>query len=95
MEMVKETCPWCRKEVRVEAGRERRYTCSWCKKDFTFIPGPARAEEKSPAQPSQVVTAPPSDFVETPFVNAGSRRLLAAREGFPGWGRPERIGGMV
>ena len=28
MEMLKETCPWCHKEVQVEAGRERLYTCS-------------------------------------------------------------------
>jgi len=68
MELLKETCPWCHQEVRVAAGRERLYTCSWCKKDFTYTPGPAPAEKKSPDQPSQVVTAPPSDFVETPFV---------------------------
>ena len=28
MEMLKETCPWCHKEVQVAAERERRYTCS-------------------------------------------------------------------
>ena len=33
-------CPWCHKEVQVEAGRERLYTCSLCKKDFTYTPGP-------------------------------------------------------
>ncbi len=79
-----ETCPWCQKEVRVASDRERRYTCSWCKKDFTYAPGPARTEEKSPApaarevtaqaarevtaQAAREVAAPPSDFVETPFI---------------------------
>ena len=52
MEMLKETCPWCHKEVRVEAGRERLYTCSQCKKEFTFTPDPAQAEDKPPDQPA-------------------------------------------
>ena len=46
MEMLKETCPWCHKEVQVEAGRERRYTCSSCKKEFTYTPGPDAGEGK-------------------------------------------------
>jgi nitric oxide reductase NorQ protein len=85
MEMLKETCPWCHKEVQVAAERERRYTCSFCRNDFTFTPGPAQAEkkspdkpsQKSPDKPSQVVTAPPSDFVETPAVKDLVDRTLA------------------
>ncbi len=50
MEMQKETCPWCHKDVQVEAGRERRYTCSRCKNDFTFSPGPAQADGARPAR---------------------------------------------
>ena len=52
MELLKESCPWCHKEVRVEPGRERRYTCSTCKKEFTYTPDPGEAQEKSPAQPA-------------------------------------------
>lgn len=84
MDMLKETCPWCRKDVQVEAGRERRYTCSRCQKDFTYTPDPARAtpdparaKETSPAPPVQVVAAPPSDFVETPSVKDLVDRTLA------------------
>ena len=55
MEMLKETCPWCHKEVRVEAGRERLYTCSTCKKEFTYTPGPGEVQQKSsdPADPAK------------------------------------------
>ncbi|MGA7495136.1 MAG: hypothetical protein WBX00_00240, partial [Isosphaeraceae bacterium] len=81
MDMLKETCPWCRKDVQVEAGRERRYTCSRCQKDFTYTPDLARAKETSPAPPAQVVAqvaaAPPSDFVETPSVKDLVDRTLA------------------
>ncbi len=77
MEMLKETCPWCHKEVKVEGGRERRYTCSSCKKDFTFTPDPVKAGEKSPDPRSPVATAPTSDFVETPFVKDLVDRTLA------------------
>ena len=38
MEMLKESCPWCHKEVRVEAGRERRYMCSQCKQRVHLHP---------------------------------------------------------
>lgn len=77
MELLKETCPWCRKEVRVDAARERRYTCSWCKKDFTYTPGPDPAQQKPSDPPSRIVTAPPSDFVETPVVTDFVDRMLA------------------
>jgi gas vesicle protein GvpN len=77
METLKETCPWCRKEVKVEAGRERRYTCSKCQKDFTYTPDPVQAQETSPNPPVQVVAAPPSDFVETPTVKDLVDRTLA------------------
>jgi len=87
MEMLKEICPWCKKDVRVEAGRERRYTCSWCKKDFTYAPGPAEPEKKSPEQrtpvatapvaTAPVATAPVSDFVMTPSVKDLVDRTLA------------------
>ena len=77
MDMLKETCPWCRKDVQVEAGRERRYTCSRCQKDFTYTPDPARAKETSPDPPVQLVAAPPSDFVATPSVKDLVDRTLA------------------
>ena len=52
MEMLKETCPWCHKEVQVEPGRQRLYTCSTCKNEFTYTPDPGEVEEKPPAQPT-------------------------------------------
>ncbi len=81
MEKLKESCPWCHKEVHVEPGRERRYTCSWCKKDFTFSPGPDDAV-KAPVKPVEPVkpataSAAPSDFVETPAVKDLVARTLA------------------
>jgi len=81
MEMLKEKCPWCKKEVQVVAGRERRYTCSGCKRDFTFVPGPedpkVNAPEQPQSQPTQVAAAPPSDFVETPAIKDLAERTLA------------------
>jgi nitric oxide reductase NorQ protein len=77
MAMLKETCPWCHKDVRVESGRERLYTCSSCKKDFTYSPGPPGAEEESATQPAPVAAASPSDFVETPFVKDLVARTLS------------------
>lgn len=78
MEKQIETCPWCHGEVRVEAeGRPRLYTCPGCKKNFTFTPSAAQAEGKLPAPPSEVGTALPSDFVETPFVKDLVDRTLA------------------
>jgi len=72
-----ETCPWCHKEVRVETGRHHLYVCPFCKNQFTFTPTAAQPEGKPPAQTSQGGTAPPSDFVETPFVKDLADRLLA------------------
>ena len=85
MEMLKETCPWCHKEVRVEAGRERRYACSWCNQDFTYSPdplparqtAPAGAREKDSAPASRLVGTPLADFVETPFIKDLVDRALA------------------
>ncbi|MGA2797976.1 MAG: gas vesicle protein GvpN [Thermoguttaceae bacterium] len=77
MEKQTETCPWCHKEVQVEAGRQRLYTCPFCKNSFTFTPGADQADGKPPAKTSQVETAPPSDFVETPFVKDLVDRTLA------------------
>ena len=72
-----QTCPWCHKEVRVDAGRQRLYTCPFCKNNFTFTPSAAQAEGKPTAQPAQAGTALPSDFVETPFVKDLVDRSLA------------------
>ena len=42
MEKQIEACPWCHREVQVEAGRQRLYSCPFCKKEFTFTPAPLR-----------------------------------------------------
>ena len=77
MDKIIESCPWCHKEVKVEAGRECRYTCSKCNKDFTYTPDFAGPKVEPPVQPAKVVTAPPSDFVETPAVKDLVDRTLA------------------
>ena len=77
MTLLKETCPWCHKDVKVESGRERLYTCSSCKKEFTFTPDPVAAAEKPPEEPSQVASAQIQDFVETPFIKDLVERTLA------------------
>ena len=76
MEKQIEPCPWCHKEVQVETGRQRLYACHFCKKEFTYTPGADPVESKPPAQRAQVATAPPSDFVETPFVKDLVDRIL-------------------
>jgi hypothetical protein len=85
MEKLKESCPWCRKEVWVEAGRECRYSCSHCKKEFNFKPDSHQMGEKGPTPgPTWVKEAsldPPSaalsEFVETPIVKELVHRALA------------------
>ena len=80
MDMLKETCPWCKKEVKVEAGRERRYTCSKCKKEFTYArsaQNPLQWRRSPQSRQLRSVTAPPSDFVETPSVKDLVDRTLA------------------
>ncbi len=52
MEMLKESCPWCHKEVKVEAGRERRYTCSNCQEGVHLHPR-SRWSPRRSHQPSQ------------------------------------------
>jgi gas vesicle protein GvpN len=76
MEKQTEPCPWCHKEVQVETGRQRLYACHFCKKEFTYTPGADPVESKPPAQRAQAATAPPSDFVETPFVKDLVDRIL-------------------
>jgi gas vesicle protein GvpN len=76
MEKQIEPCPWCHKEVQVETGRQRLYACHFCKKEFTYTPGADPVESKPPAQRAQAATAPPSDFVETPFVKDLVDRIL-------------------
>jgi len=72
-----QTCPWCHKEVRVDAGHQRLYTCPFCNHNFTFTPTAAQAEAKPTAQPSEAGSPLPSDFVETPFVKDLVGRSLA------------------
>ena len=82
MEKQIQPCPWCHKEVQVESGRQRRYSCPFCKKEFTFAPGAAQVESKPPAQRFRAGTAPPSDFVETPFVkDLVDRTLVYLQDG--------------
>jgi gas vesicle protein GvpN len=76
MEKQTEPCPWCHKEVQVETGRQRLYACHFCKKEFTYTPGADPVESKPPAPRPQAATAPPSDFVETPFVKDLVDRIL-------------------
>ena len=77
MAKLTQPCPWCHKDVGVEAGHHPLYTCPFCKNNFTFIPSDAQAEGKPVAQPSQVGTALPSRFVETPFLKELVDRTLA------------------
>jgi gas vesicle protein GvpN len=76
MEKQIEPCPWCHKEVQVETGRQRLYACHFCKKEFTYTPGADPVESKPAAPRAQAATAPPSDFVETPFVKDLVDRIL-------------------
>jgi nitric oxide reductase NorQ protein len=85
MEKLKESCPWCKKEVRVDAGRECRYRCSHCNNEFNFKPdadqmmaaGATRAKEASPIPPTAKPSAAASEFVETPLVKELVERALA------------------
>jgi gas vesicle protein GvpN len=77
MEKQIETCPWCHREVQVDSGRQRLYSCPFCKKEFTFTPSAAQMGDKPPAQRCEPRSAPPSDFVETPFVKDLVIRTLA------------------
>jgi gas vesicle protein GvpN len=75
MAQISETCPWCHKNVLVEAGRGRFYSCPFCKKKFILetksSPEAQPAKVPSPAVREDVARAdvvPLADFVETPFV---------------------------
>jgi gas vesicle protein GvpN len=82
MEKQIEPCPWCHREVQVEAGRQRLYSCPFCKREFTFTPGAARVGGKPPAQQRPAESAPPSGFVETPFVkDLVDRTLVYLQDG--------------
>ncbi len=82
METQLATCPWCHKEVRVESERKRRYACPFCKDEFSFTPNAIPVEAKPPAQRCGAQTAPPADFVETPFVkDLVDRTLVYLRDG--------------
>ena len=82
MEKQIETCPWCHREVQVESERQRLYSCPFCKNEFTFTPSAPHVEDKPTAQRSGAGTAPPSDFVETPFVkDLVDRTLVYLRDG--------------
>ena len=77
-----QSCPWCHKEVRVDAGHQRLYTCPFCKNNFTFTPTAPRAQAKPAAQPAEPGTPEagtplPSEFVQTPFVKDLVARSLA------------------
>ena len=87
MEKQIEACPWCHKEVQVEAGRQRLYSCPFCKQEFTStpsaaIPNATQAAAMPPAQRPVIGAAPPTDFVETPFVkDLADRTLLYLQDG--------------
>jgi gas vesicle protein GvpN len=83
MEKQIEPCPWCHKAVQVESGRQRLYSCPFCKEEFTFTPtSAAQVGGKPPALQSPAESAPPSDFVETPFVkDLVDRTLVYLRDG--------------
>jgi gas vesicle protein GvpN len=85
MEKQIEPCPWCHKEVQVEAGRQRLYSCPFCKNEFTFTPSAPTAAQTAgtpPAQPSETKTAVSPDFVLTPFVRElVDRTLVYLRDG--------------
>lgn len=85
MPQITQTCPWCHKNVLVEAGRGRFYSCPFCKKNFTLDAEsnpsaqpaqPARAEASLPAL-APVAGTPSPEFVETPFVKDLEERALA------------------
>jgi nitric oxide reductase NorQ protein len=84
MVQIAETCPWCHKNVLVEAGRGRFYSCPFCKKKFTSEAesGQAAQAARAPAATSRADVAradspPLADFVETPFVQDLVIRALA------------------
>jgi gas vesicle protein GvpN len=72
----KEVCPWCHKEVRVEAGHAL-YSCPFCKNTFTITPSAAQAETESKPQPLEALTPSSADFVETLFIKELVERTLA------------------
>jgi len=77
MAKLTQTCPWCHKDVSLDAERQRLYTCPFCERTFKFTPDADQAKGKPSAQPSQVRTALPSRFVETPFLKELVDRILA------------------
>ena len=77
MELLKETCPWCHKEVRVEPGASGATPARPVRKISLTPLVPLNAERKPSAQPAREVAAPPSDFVETPFMKDLVDRTLA------------------
>jgi nitric oxide reductase NorQ protein len=88
MAQITETCPWCQKNVLVEAGRGRFYSCPFCKKNFTSdseskpTASAAKGHVALPALPAlaalpRVEATPPPDFVETAFVKDLVARALA------------------
>ena len=82
MDKQKEACPWCHREVQVEAGRQRLYSCPFCKNEFTFTPSAADVGAKPAAQRPGVGAAPPAGFVETPFVkDLVGRTMVYLRDG--------------
>ena len=72
----KETCPWCHREILVNAGHAL-YSCPFCKNTFTITPSAAQAATMPKAQPSETETPSSADFVETPFVKDLVDRTLA------------------
>ena len=87
MAQISETCPWCHKNVLVEAGRGRFYSCPFCKKNFTLEAEskPAASAPSAPAAKGSaplpaappVAGVPAPEFVETPFVKDLEERALA------------------
>ena len=91
MPQITQTCPWCHKNVLVEAGRGRFYSCPFCRKNFTLDeesppatasapfaqPAPAVPTPKAQAPPPPVAGVPFPEFVETPFVKDLEERALA------------------
>jgi gas vesicle protein GvpN len=72
----KEVCPWCHKEVLVEAGHAL-YSCPFCKNTFTVTPSAAQAETESKPRPLEALTPSSAEFVETLFIKDLVERTLA------------------
>ncbi len=68
METQLAACPWCHREVRVDAGRKRRYSCPFCKDEFSFTPEPVQKKEALSTPRSFPEPVAPAEFVETPLV---------------------------